>query len=286
MRPTFVAEVSSNHNQNLDRCLKFVDKAAEIGCGAVKFQLFEVEKLFHPHVVETGSHVQQRTDWELPISFLPDIAERAREYDIDFACSPFSPEAVTVLEEHVSFYKVASYELLWDDLLESCAETGKPVVLSTGMATLEEVAHAVDTLRSAGCSELTLLHCVSSYPVKPKDCNLAAIETLREEFDCEVGWSDHSSCPAVIHRAVHRWDSAMVEFHIDLSDQAGYENDSEHSWRPSEIGNVIQHIKAGFNADGDSAKRPTAAEQDERSWRADPDDGLRPLKKTRGDWDE
>src|SRR5690606_10739479 len=124
---------------------------------------------------------------------------------IQFSVTPFYLDAVEELRPHVDFYKVASYELLWHDLLRTCARTGKPVVLSTGMATMDEIAAAVAATREAGCTDLTLLHCTSSYPTPAGQCNLAAIQTLRETFGCKVGWSDHSVDPGVVSRAIHRW---------------------------------------------------------------------------------
>ena len=178
MLTKFIAEVSSNHQQNLDRCLRFIEEAARIGCDAVKFQLFRVEDLFAPEVLRARPAVLERKRWELPTEFLPVLAERSRTCGIQFATTPFSLRAVETLQPFVDFYKIASYELLWGDLLKACAATGKPVVLSTGMADMNEIARAVDTLRNAGCTELALPHCTSAYPTPPQECNLAAIGTM------------------------------------------------------------------------------------------------------------
>lgn len=283
MAVQFVAEVSSNHHRDLERCSAFIDRAAAIGCAAVKFQLFKIRELFSPEALEQNEALLRREQWELPVSFIPHLADRCRQRGIQFSCTPFYLEAVTELEPHVDFYKIASYELLWGDLLKACARTGKPIVLSTGMATLDEVVHAVGVLRDAGCQALTLLHCVSGYPAKPEECNLSCIETLRQQCGCSVGWSDHTVSPAVIHRAVHRWDATMVEFHLDL-DRQGEEYRAGHCWLPEEIAPVIQSLTCGRSADGLGAKVPTASERDERQWRADPVDGLRPLQRVRETW--
>jgi len=212
----FIAEVSSNHSQELNRCLTFIDTAAKIGCAAVKFQLFRIQKLFAPEILVRSEEHRRRRMWELPIEFLPELSARCHEAGIRFACTPFYLDAVEELLPYVDFYKIASYELLWKDLLISCAGTGKPLVLSTGMATLDEVQESVSVLRSAGCKDLTLLHCISGYPTPLSECNLSAIETLRQAFDCLIGWSDHSVNPGVVYRAVNRWGAVMVEFHMDL----------------------------------------------------------------------
>jgi N-acetylneuraminate synthase len=280
MTPRFIAEVSSNHHADLARCLAFVDCAADIGCDAVKFQLFRVRDLFAPEILARSATHRAREAWELPVGYLAPLAERCRDRGIAFACTPFYTEAVAELEPYVAFYKVASYELLWADLLAACARTGKPVVLSTGMATLTEIGDAVATLREAGCDDLTLLHCVSGYPTPVDECNLAAIQTIRRAYGCPVGWSDHSVQPGVIHRAIHRWGAAAIEFHLDL-DGTGDEFRTGHCWLPEQMAPLIRDVRAALDADGTGEKVPVPSEEPDRAWRADPSDGLRPLRATR-----
>jgi len=274
--PVFVAEVSSNHHRDLQRCLDFVHSAAEIGCGAVKFQLFRIRELFAAEALQSDPKFLKREAWELPVAFLGDLSAATHAAGMTFSCTPFYLEAVGEMFPHVDFYKIASYELLWEDLLKECARTGKPVVLSTGMATLPEVEHACAVLRNAGCGDLTLLHCNSAYPTKPEDCNLAAIGTMRDACHCPVGWSDHTVDAGVIHRAVHRWGATMVEFHYDLEGQ-GPEFAAGHCWLPSQMKPVIAALRTGFAAEGDGVVGPSRSELEERDWRADPSDGLRPM---------
>ena len=288
MSVSFVAEVSSNHNQDLNRCLTFIDKSAEIGCDAVKFQLFKIEELFAPEILSKSEEHRQRKMWELPIAFLPELASRCREKNIEFGCTPFYPDAVDELYQYVDFYKVASYELLWNDLLIACARSRKPVILSTGMATIDEVKSAVNILIESGCKNLTLLHCVSGYPTPVSECNLAAIETMRNKrktqnskLKTHFGWSDHSVNPGVIYRAIHRWGAEIIEFHLDL-DGTGEEYKTGHCWLPDQIKTVIETVRAGFHADGTGKKVPASSELSDRDWRADPQDGLRPMKDLRG----
>ena len=280
-RVRFVAEVSSNHNRDLDRCLRFIDAAADIGCDAVKFQLFRIDELFAPEVLSRSEEHRCRKQWELPVSFIPELAKRCQRHQIQFSCTPFYLEAVDELLPYVDFFKVASYELLWTDLLAACAHTGKPVVLSTGMADMDEIREAVGALRDGGCRDLTLLHCVSGYPVPSRECNLAAIETLRREFGCWVGWSDHSVSPGVLNRAINRWGADMIEFHLDL-DGTGEEFEAGHCWLPGQIVKALDPTDPGLTeADGSGVKEPTPSEINDRDWRADPKDGLRPLEKIR-----
>lgn len=279
----FIAEVSSNHSRNLDRALAFIDVAAASGCDAVKFQLFRIDQLFSPEILERSEKHRKRKEWELPLEFVPKLAQRCREVDIEFSCTPFYLDAVTELEPYVSFYKIASYELLWDNLLAACARTGKPVILSTGMATMDEIKHAVEVLQRNGCQAPTLLHCTSAYPTPYAEANLAAIETMRQATGCEVGWSDHTVEPAVMHRAIHRWGAKVIEFHLDL-DGKGEEFAAGHCWLPEQIGAVIRDVEKGFVADGNGIKEPVPSELPDRLWRADPSDGLRPLKEIRAAW--
>lgn len=276
----FIAEVSSNHGRDPQRCIDFIDAAAEIGCWAVKFQLFRIDHMFAPEILAVSPMHRARRDWELPVDYLPRLAQRCRERGIRFACTPFDLQAVEELAPHVDFYKIASYELLWHPLLSACAATGKPLILSTGMAVDAEIDAAVQAARLAGAQDLTLLHCVSGYPTPAPDCNLAAIASLRERHGCGTGWSDHSVDAAVVCRAVHRWGAEVVEFHLDL-DGRGEEYASGHCWLPETVAPVIRACHDAREADGDGRKLPAAAERPDCDWRADPVDGLRPLQPVR-----
>jgi sialic acid synthase SpsE len=279
----FIAEVSSNHHRDLKRTLEFIDAAANAGCAAVKFQLFKIEQLFSPEILARSEKHRKRKEWELPLEFVPKLAQHCRKVGIEFSCTPFYLDAVAELEPYIDFYKIASYELLWDDLLAACAKTGKPIILSTGMALMDEIQHAVKVLRNNGCASPTLLHCTSAYPTPYAEANLAAIETIRQATGCEVGWSDHTVEPAVIHRAIHHWGAKVIEFHLDL-DGKGEEFGAGHCWLPEQIGAVVNDVNKGFIADGNGVKEPVPSELPDRLWRADPSDGLRPLKELREEW--
>ena len=283
MAVTFIAEASSNHAQDLSRALAFVDAAADCGCDAVKFQLFRVKELFAPEILAKSAQHRARVAWELPVAHLAPLAARAKQRGIQFSCTPFYLAAVEELEPYVDFYKVASYELLWHGLLEACAKTGKPVIVSTGMATMPEIIAAVETLKTSGARAITALHCVSAYPAPPEEANLSAMDAIRAATGVPVGWSDHTRRPSVIERAVHRWGASAVEFHLDL-DGTGAEYAAGHCWLPDEIAPVIARIREGERADGTGFKGPVAAELSDREWRADPVDGLRPLRQIRDQW--
>lgn len=282
--PIFIAEASSNHDRDLGRALAFVDAAADAGCDAVKFQLFKIDRMFAPEILSRSAKHRARAQWELPRAHLGPLADQCAKRGIQFSCTPFYLEAVAELLPYVDFYKIASYELLVTPLLEACAATQKPIVLSTGMATMEEIVTAAETLKRAGAVDLTLLHCVSAYPTPAAEANLSAIAAIRDATGCKVGWSDHTRRPAVIERAVHRWGATAVEFHLDLEGE-GAEYASGHCWLPDEIAPVIARIRESFVADGSGFKGPQPSELADREWRADPSDGMRPLRHIRSVWE-
>lgn len=297
----FISEVSSNHNCNLRRSLEFIDTSARIGCDAVKFQLFKIDQLFAPEILEKSALHRARKDWELPLEFLPLLKKRCEEKHILFSCTPFYLEAVAELRPYVDFYKIASYELLWDALIIGCAQTGKPLVISTGMATLEEVQHAVGVFKAHRVSpdqSLSILHCVSSYPTPLADTNLAAIGALRDALSAEYpdvryGWSDHSVDSDVMYRAWHHWDGRVLEFHLDL-EGAGAEAAVGHCWLPEQVEVMIRNVRSargvnispalGATIDGVRKVKVLPSELPDREWRADPSDGLRPFLSVRKTW--
>lgn len=280
MTINFISEVSSNHNQDLERSIDFVETSARIGCTSVKFQLFKINEMFAPEVLQNSPTHQARKEWELPLSFIPEIKDACKKQKIGFGCTPFYIDAVEELEPYVDYYKIASYELLWTDLLRECSMTKKPLIISTGMATEDEIKQSVETIRNSGCEDLTILHCVSNYPTDIENCNLASIRRIKEITETETGWSDHSVLPEVIFRAIHKWNAKTIEFHLDLEGE-GREYDSGHCWLPSQIQKVISSVNRGLEADGSGIKEPTESELHERNWRADSVDGLRPTQAIR-----
>lgn len=280
----FIAEICSNHNGDLDRALSLIEAAARAGCWGVKFQLFRIDSLFSPEILNHSDYSEKlnaRRKWELPLEWLPDLKKRSQALGLKFGCTPFYLKAVDQLLLYVNFFKIASYELLWSDLIDRVMDTDKPVILSTGMATMREVKNAVwrqSRRNKDPHSRLTLLHCVSDYPVKPKDCYLRRISDFRTELNsiAGVGWSDHSVNPGVIYRAVHHHGAKVVEFHLDLPDRAGNEWKLDHCWTPPQIKAVIDNVNDGLMATGGQVENypPYTPERD---FRADPSDGLRPM---------
>ncbi len=286
MKPFFIAEVSSNHNACLSRASDLISMCAELGFDAVKFQLFNIDKLFSKEILLQSKDHRDRKEWELPVSFIPSLSTQARDLGMEFGCTPFYIEAVDELLPFVDFYKVASYEILWHDLIKKCCETGKKFMFSSGMATLDEIKSALSVIEMAKSSDVTLMKCTSNYPAEPTDLNLAAIDSLKKigsqykKLQFQVGLSDHSrSIPAVL-RAIHKYDISAIEVHVDI-DRKGAEFGAGHCWLPEEIRKLKNFIDEGIASDGSDILEPVEKELAERDWRADPEDGLRPLQKLR-----
>ncbi len=292
----FIAKISSNHNGDRKRCLKLIKAAARCGCWGVEFQLFRIEQLFSPEILLVSREHRQRRRAELPIHFLKDLANCARDEGVKFGCAAFDLGALKHLEPKVDFLKISSHELPWTTLVRRCAETGLPLTISSGMADASECWNATEAALEAGCEDFTMLHCISNYPVKKQDCNLAAIGMLRElqvrEFEpvfsstkFRTGWSDNSRDSEIISRAIHYWGSDIIEIHFDL-DGNGDGFSSNRYWLPEEASDLINGMTppAGLECDGPGRLVAGPTEEKERVWRADPSDGLRPTLPVRKTW--
>lgn len=277
----FIAEIGSNHNRNIKRCYKLIDEAKNLGFYAVKFQLFKINELFSKDAKKLFKNVLKKKKRELPLNFLPKLKKYCIKKKIKFSCTPFDLNSVKILEKYVDFYKIASYELNWKDLLVACAKTKKPVILSTGMATYNEVKVAFNILKKHN-KKISLLHCVSAYPAKPKSCNLRSIEFLRKKFRCPVGWSDHTVNPLIIYNAIKTQKADIIELHFDLEGYGWEEKEgNHHCWLPKDLEKMLSCIENESIIKGSFKKKYSLEETNERKFRADPTDGLRPIKKFR-----
>ncbi len=277
----FIAEIGSNHNKSLRRCYKLIDAAKDIGATGVKFQLFELEKLYSKDAKKLYKKLSKRLKTrELPKKFIPKISRYCKKKQIKFGCTPFDIDSAEYLINYVDFLKIASYELIWDDLIKKCSQFKKRIILSTGASNMREISKAVKILKKNKHNKFSLLHCVSNYPANPIDCNLKSINFLRNKFKCQVGWSDHTVNPLIIYSAVKNFNSKIIEFHFDL-DRKGWEYQGNHCWLPHQIKNVISFIKKEKKISGKYKKKFSKNEQKERLARTDPSDGLRPMKSIR-----
>jgi sialic acid synthase SpsE len=241
--PLFViAELGLNHGGSLDRALTLVDAAAAAGASAVKVQSFVAGDLVASrdaalaHVHEPSLRAFFR-DFELDEEAHRRVAERAREYGLAFVATPFSFGAVDMLERvGVDAIKIASGDITFAALIERCGRSRLPLLLSTGMSTLEEIGAAVGVARWAGASEVALLHCVSAYPVPPGSENLRAITTLGWTFGTIVGLSDHGSDTAAVPAAV-ALGATIYERHLMLPGHEGV--DAAVSSTPEELAAAV-----------------------------------------------
>ncbi len=278
--PYFIAEISSNHNQSLERIEELIITSKALGFHAVKFQIFKIEELFSKEVLESSPEHSARKAWELPKEFIPKIYKICKDTKIDFGITPFYIDAVKENEEYVDFFKIASYEILWKELFHECLSTKKPLIFSSGMATLNEVDDAIAQIPDSKKKDITLLHCSSAYPTSPDSCNLSIIKMFKERYACKVGWSDHTCSKAVVLSSLIQWNAECVELHIDI-DGKGAEAASGHCWLPSDLRDLFSMYYESLKAEGQPIKQPNIEEEPDREWRADPSDGLRPLKKIR-----
>ena len=257
-----------------------IDVSSKIGFDIVKFQLFKIDKLFSKEILIRSKNHRDRKKWELNEKYIPILAKECKKKKVRFCVTPFYLEAVDIIKPYVDYIKIASYEILWKDLLVKCAKTKKPIIISTGMANMKEVVNAIKILKKNGASKIIVLHCVSNYPANLRDLNLSAIKTIRKKTNLITGWSDHSNDILVVNRAIEKWGAAFVELHLDL-DGKGYEFNGGHCWLPEQAKMLINFHKNKRFIDGNGIKIPNKSELSERKFRADPIDGLRPIKKYR-----
>lgn len=259
--PFIIAELSGNHDQSLDKALSMIDAAAAAGVDAIKLQTYSPEtitldvhegdffidnpeSLWHGHsLYQLYEKAMTPWEWHEP------LFNRAKQLGLIAFSSPFDLTAVDYLESlDVPCYKIASFENTDHGLIAAVAKTGKPVILSTGMATQAELAEAVEVLRGNGCENFVLLKCTSQYPARPKDANLATIPHLKELFNCEVGLSDHSTGIGVAVAAV-ALGATVIEKHFVL-DRAEGGVDAEFSMEPAEFKSLVDECNRAYDAVG------------------------------------
>lgn len=269
--PFIIAEMSGNHNQSLDRALAIVDAAADAGAHAIKLQTYTPDTMTldldegeffisDPKSLWVGQSMhklyqQAHTPWE----WHAPIMDRARERGIACFSSPFDESAVDLLESlDCSAYKIASFECIDLPLIRKAAATGKPLIISTGMATISEIAEAVEAARGAGCQDLVLLKCTSTYPASPENTHLRTIAHMRELFGCEVGLSDHTMGIGASVAAV-ALGATIIEKHFTLSRAEGGV-DAAFSLEPHELSALVTETERAWQALGEVRYGPTEAE--------------------------
>lgn len=276
--PFIIVEMSGNHNQSLDRALAMVDAAANAGAQAIKLQTYTADTMTldlrgDGFVVDEGSplwggrslhdlYKEAHTPWD----WHEPIFERARQLGLIAFSSPFDATAVDFLQTlQVPCYKIASFENTDIPLISKVAATGKPIIMSTGMATLAELDESVRAARDAGCNDLILLKCTSTYPATPENTHIRTIPHMRELFGCEIGLSDHTMGIGVAVAAV-ALGATVIEKHFTLA-RADGGVDSAFSLEPEELTSLVIESERAWRALGAVSYGPTSAEKKSLAFR-------------------
>lgn len=271
-QPFIIAEMSGNHNQSLERALEIVDAAAKAGAHALKIQTYTADTMTldldegeffisDPNSLWKGTSLyklyqEAYTPWE----WHKPIFDRCRELGMIGFSTPFDDTAVDFLEAlNVPCYKIASFENTDIPLIRKVAATGKPMIISTGMATVAEIDETVRAAREAGCSDIVLLKCTSTYPATPDNTNILTIPHLRELFGCEVGLSDHTMGTGVSVASV-ALGATVIEKHFTLN-RADGGVDSTFSMEPTEMAALVVESERAWQALGKVSYGPTEKEK-------------------------
>lgn len=277
-RPYLIAEMSGNHNQSLDRALELVDAAANSGADAIKLQTYTADTMTldvnmpgfvitDPKSLWAGRRLYElyqeaHTPWE----WHAPIMQRAKAHNIACFSSPFDSTAVDFLEGlNVPAYKIASFELTDLALIRKVAATGKPMLMSTGMATAAEIDVAVSAARSSGCTDLILLKCTSTYPATANNTNTSTIPHMRQLYGCDVGLSDHTmGCGVAV--AATALGAVLIEKHFTLR-RADGGVDSSFSMEPHEFAMLRLETERAWQSLGAISYGPTDAERPSLAFR-------------------
>ena len=264
--------MSGNHNQSLDRALEIVEAAAESGAHALKLQTYKADTLTLDvsegefFIKDKNSLWKGKSLYELyeeaytPWEWHEPIIKRSNELGLICFSSPFDDTAVDFLEElNVPAYKIASAEIIHLPLLKKVAATGKPMIISTGMASIAEIHEAVQAISEAGCEQFVLLKCTSTYPATPGNSNVLTIPHMREIFGCDVGLSDHTMGVGVAIAAVAH-GATVIEKHFTLS-RADGGVDSAFSMEPEEMKQLVIETERAWMSLGEVKYGPTDAEK-------------------------
>lgn len=257
--PYVICELSANHNGNIDTALRMVGAAKATGADAVKLQTYSPDtitlKCNDPQFQIKGGLWDNRNLYDLyaeahtPWEWHKPLFDRARELDITMFSSPFDRTALDLLEDlNAPAYKIASFEAVDLPLIKYVASTKKPMIISTGIADAEEIAEAIAAAREGGCTELAILHCVSSYPAPPEDYNLRTIPDMIERFGLVTGLSDHTLDNTTAITSV-AFGASIIEKHFTLDRTAGGPDDS-FSLEPAEFAQLCKGARTAWDAMG------------------------------------
>jgi N,N'-diacetyllegionaminate synthase len=265
-----IAEIGINHDGSVNQAEKLIDAAAEAGADAVKFQSFRADRLLIPsrdryaqQANESESAYQMLRRYELSWTDQEKLKKHADQRGVIFMSTPFDEESADFLDSlGVPAFKIASADITHVPLLRHIAGKGKPILLSTGMSFLSEVADAVWNLKTSGAKEILLMHCVSVYPALPQKMNLRAIQTLQSYFELPVGLSDHSEGILLSLVAV-ALGAVVIEKHFTL-DKTAFGPDHKASMDPTDLKALVRNLQDVEGCLGDGRKRPSDVEEENR----------------------
>ncbi|CAN5918988.1 hypothetical protein BH11MYX2_BH11MYX2_15190 [soil metagenome] len=267
----FIAEAGSNHNRDLDQALRLIDAAVEAGADAVKFQTFRADALYPRNAgttkylkVEKSIH-QIIRELEMPLEWIPTLAQYCQEKSVDFLSTPFDEESADALDPYMSCFKIASYEMTHHTLVQHCVRKGKPVIASTGTANLDEVREVVEAVRAVGGTQLVLLQCTAKYPAPLSTLNLRTLTTMARELGVSVGLSDHSREALPGPMAAVALGAVVIEKHFTLSNRLPGP-DHAYALEPNELAAVIAKVREVEKTLGTGIKEPPPEEMELRSF--------------------
>jgi N-acetylneuraminate synthase len=265
----FIAEAGSNHDGSLDQARRLIDLAARSGADAVKFQTFRASALY-PRGAGTSDYLNAPRsiydiirDLEMPLEWIPELARHAAEQGIDFLSTPFDEASADALDPHLPLFKIASYEMTHHGLVQHCARKGKPLVVSTGTANLEEVRELVLAVRAVSQVPLVLMQCTAKYPAPLASLNLRTLPLMQEEFGVLVGLSDHSREPLPGPMAAVALGACIIEKHFTLSNTLPGP-DHAYALEPDELAAVIAKVREVEQTLGSGDKKPQPEEEELR----------------------
>ncbi len=266
-----IAEAGSNHNGSLNQAFTLIDIAADAGADAVKFQTFRADRLYAKSAGRSDYLGEEReindiiAELEMPFDWIPQLAAHARECGIDFLSTPFDEKSADLLAKHVPLFKIASYEMTHIPLLRHVATFGKPMVVSTGTATLDEVRASVAAMTEAGIRDLVLMQCTASYPTPPEAANVRALVTLREATRFMTGLSDHTRDPLVAPMTATALGAVVIEKHFTISNLLPGP-DHTYAIEPNELREMVRCIREVETVLGSGEKSVQEAELELRDF--------------------
>ncbi len=266
-----VAEAGSNHNGDLEQAMRLIAVAAEAGADAIKFQNFKAARLY-PRSAGESDYLQVRKpiydimeQLEMPEDWIPKLAKYSNEQGLGFISSPFDEASADLIAPFVSAFKIASYEMTHIPLLRQVARFGKPLIISTGTANLEEVLRSIEVVMAEGNKQIIVLQCTASYPTPPEAINARAVIALRDATQLLVGLSDHSRDPIIAPVVATALGACLIEKHFTLSNHLPGP-DHQFAVEPDELAELVRSVRTAEKVLGHGRKEVLPLEQELRAF--------------------